>query len=445
MTTSRFLQGNFAPVQEELTATDLEVRGELPRELNGRLLRIGPNPVAPKEPYNWFTGNGMVHGIRLREGRALWYRNRYVRDEEVVEAKGWPEVPGPQHGMGANIANTNVIGHAGKTFAIVEAGGLPVELTSELETVARSDFDGSLNGSFTAHPKRDPKTGELHAVTYYWEWDHLKYVIVGNDGRVRREVQIPVPGGPMVHDLAITDRFALLFDLPCTFDPSVLEAGGSFPYVWHPEYGSRMGLIPRDGEASDVRWFEVEPCYVFHPLNAYEVGDDQVVLDAVRHERVFDADRNGLTEGNPVLTRWTFDLAGGSVKEEQLDDRFIEFPRMDERRIGSANRYGYVARYAQDGEEADFPSLLKYDLETGASQEWDPGTGRSPLEPVFVPRSEDSGEDDGWILTCVYDASTNRSELVVLDAQNLGDPIATVPLPARIPFGFHGNWVPDPA
>jgi len=443
MTTSPYLQGNFGPVQEELTSTTLEVRGSLPRELTGRLLRIGPNPVAPQEPYHWFTGNGMVHGVQLREGRAEWYRNRYVRDAEVVEAKGWPEVPGPQHGMGGNTANTNVIGHAGSTWAIVEGGGLPVQLTNDLETVARSDFGGTLEGGFTAHPKKDPITGELHAVTYYWEWDHIKYVVVDTAGRVRHQVEVPVPGGPMIHDMALTENFAVLFDLPCIFDPAVIEEGGSFPYRWHPEYGSRMGLLPREGTASDVRWFDVDTCYVFHPLNAYETSDRTVVLDAVRHERMFDKDANGPTEGKPVLARWTFDMVGGSVKEERLDDRFIEFPRHDERLVGRKNRFGYAARYDMtDG--YDFPSLLKYDLEKGSSEEWDPGKGRSPMEPVFVPRHEGAAEDDGWILTWVYDAAGNRSELVVLEAGAFADgPIATVLLPERVPFGFHGNWVPD--
>ncbi len=445
MTSSPFLSGNFAPLEEELTVTDLPVRGELPRELNGRLLRIGPNPVAPAEPYHWFTGNGMVHGLRLRDGRAEWYRNRYVRDDGVCEAKGWPEVPGPRHGTGGNTANTNVIGHAGKTWAIVEAGGLPVELTEDLETVARSDFGGTLQGSFTAHPKKDPATGELHAVTYYWEWDHIKHVVVGADGRVRRSVGVPVPGGPMVHDTAITESHVVLMDLPCIFDPEVMEQGGSFPYAWHPEYGARIGLLPLEGTAEEVRWFEIDSCYVFHPLNAFDVGPDQVVFDAVRHERVFDRNRNGPTEGNPVLARWTFDLAGGSVKEERLDERQVEFPRHDERRVGRALRYGYAASFVEAGEGAvDFRELLKYDLEKNGCESWVAGPGRAPMEPVFVPKSDDAAEDEGWLLSYVYDAAENRSEVVVLDATHIAaGPIATILLPTRVPFGFHGNFVPD--
>src|SRR3954469_18335036 len=163
-TTDAYLAGNFGPVREEITATPLRVTGVIPSELNGRYARIGPNPVAP-DPGNhhWFVGDGMVHGVRLGEGRAEWYRARYVRGDRVTAAFGGPPAPGPRFGMGDGSANTNVIHHAGKTLAIVEAGGLPVELDEHFETTARTNFDGTLPGSFTAHPKRDPVTGDLHA------------------------------------------------------------------------------------------------------------------------------------------------------------------------------------------------------------------------------------------------------------------------------------------
>jgi carotenoid cleavage dioxygenase len=173
MTENVYLSGNFAPLEAEITATDLDVTGSIPRDLSGRLLRIGPNPVAadPKT-HHWFLGNGMVHGLRLRDGKAEWYRNRYVRDDKVTELKGWPKVEGPERDdmLGDGVANTNVIGHAGKTFAIVEAGNLPVELSYELETICRSDFGGTLPAGLTAHPHRDPDTGELHAAVYSPAW-----------------------------------------------------------------------------------------------------------------------------------------------------------------------------------------------------------------------------------------------------------------------------------
>ena len=439
---SPYLSGNFAPLRDEVTAFDLRVTGTIPRELSGRLLRIGPNPVEPPDPakYHWFSGNGMVHGVQLRDGRAQWYRNRFVRDDAVTAARGWPKTPGPRHGMGVGVANTNVIGHAGRTWAIVEAGGLPVELTRELETVAYSNFGGTLPGSFTAHPKRDPDTGELHAMAYYWEWDYVQYLVLGTDGRVRKAVNVPVPGKPMLHDCAITERYVVIFDLPCTFDVEVAMQGG-FPYVWNPDYGARVGLLPREGEAKDVRWLEVPLCYVFHPLNAYETADGQVVLDVVRHPKMFARDRLGPNEGAPTLDRWLLDPSSGKVREERLDDRGQEFPRHDERRIGKQIRYGYTAAL---GDGLGVGPLYKHDLAKRTTQVRDEGKGRAYLEPVFVPRAPDSDEDDGWILAYVYDAPTHGGEVQILHAQDFtGRPVATIRLPQRVPYGFHGNWVPD--
>ncbi len=437
-----YLAGNFAPVGKEVTAERLPVRGEIPRELCGRLLRIGPNPIAPNpETHHWFAGYGMVHGLRLRGGRAEWYRNRYVRSDGVTQAFGWPEVPGPRHGMGDGSANTNVIAHGGRSWALVEAGSPPVELSYELETIARRDFDGTLPGSFTAHPKRDPRTGELHAVTYYWEWDHLQYMVVGHDARVRKLVKVPVPGRPMVHDMALTETKALLFDLPVHFDIQLIESGAAFPYRWNPDFAPRVGVLPRDGGAEDVRWCEAPSCYVYHPLNAFDLPDGRVVVDVVKHPKMFANDLLGPNEGESTLWRWTLDPARGRISEEQLDDRGQEFPRHDERLVGKPYRYGYCASFSTGGQHGP---LLKHDLAKGTTQVHEYGPGRVTLEAVFVPRSEDSAEDDGWLLSYVYDANRDASDVVILDAQDFtGRPVAEIALPQRVPFGFHGNWAPD--
>jgi carotenoid cleavage dioxygenase-like enzyme len=437
-----FLSGNYAPVEQELTALDLPVTGAIPPELRGRFLRIGPNPVQTPDlaRYHWFLGNGMVHGLRVRDGRAEWYRNRFVRDDHVTRVKGWPRTPGPRHGLFDGIANTNVIGHAGRTFAIVEGGALPVELGYELETVAMSDFGGTLPSGFSAHPKRDPDTGELHTVVYYWQWNHLQYVVVGADARVRRVVEVPVPGMPMVHDCAITERYVILLDLPCTFD---LEAAAKsdFPYVWNPSYGARVGLLPRDGDAAQISWLDVPLCMVFHTLNAYDTADGRVVLDVCRYPRMFASDLRGPNEDPATLVRWVLDPASGRAHEECLDDRAQEFPRQDERRLGKPIRYAYTA--ALGGDPGTCP-IYKHDLQRRTGETYDPGKGRFLFEPVFVPRAPDAGEDDGWVMAYVYDAPSNRSDVVILAAQDFSaGPLATIHLPERVPFGFHGNWAPD--
>ncbi|HKY65642.1 MAG TPA: carotenoid oxygenase family protein [Acidimicrobiales bacterium] len=428
--TSPYLQGNFAPVTDEVTHLDLPVTGTLPAELAGRLLRIGPNPLTPPDPatYHWFVGDGMVHGLRLRDGRAAWYRNRWVRGDEV--------------------ANTHVIGVGGRTFALVEAGNPPVELTDELETVGTCRFDDTLDGSFSAHTHEDPDTGLLHAVTYHWSWDHVRHVVVGPDAHVRREVQVPVPDGPSVHDCAITERFVVIFDLPVTFSMDAVSAGARFPYRWDPAHPPRVGLLPLDGAAEDVRWFDAPSCYVFHTLNAFDdvdaggtEGHDRVVVDVVRHPKMFATVTNGPDEGDPVLERWTLDLASGGLTTDVLDDHPQEFPRIDERRTGRPHRYGYGATLAPG---AHHGPALKHDLVAGTTTVHDYGTGRVTLEPVFVPRPDATAEDDGWVLSYVYDATTDRTDVVVLDARDFGgDPVATVHLPVRVPFGFHGSWVPD--
>jgi carotenoid cleavage dioxygenase len=438
---NRYLVGNYAPVAEELTCADLPVTGSLPEALCGRYLRNGPNPIVAPEPstYHWFTGDGMVHGIRIRDGRAEWYRNRFVRSAVVAGALGEPVRPGPVHADMDFAANTNVIGHAGRTFAVVEAGARPYELGYELDTVGPCDFDGTLPGGYTAHPKRDPMTGELHAVSYFWGWGNVvQYTVVDTRGLVRKAVDVEVGGSVSVHDMSLTERFAVIYDLPVVFDLDAAMAGAQFPYRWDDEYPARIGLLDREGTASDLNWFDVEPCYVFHPMNAYDDGE-HVVLDVVRHPRMFDTHRLGPDEGAPSLERWTVDLAAGKVVEERLDDRGQEFPRVDERLVGRRHRYGYTAAFLT-GDSA----LVKHDLDRRTSEVRYLHTGGGACEAVFVPSQPDAAEDDGWVLSLVYDSDRDTSDLLVLNASDFtGEPQAVIHLPQRVPFGFHGNWIPD--
>jgi carotenoid cleavage dioxygenase len=345
--------------------------------------------------------------------------------------------------MGDNTANTNVIAHAGATWAIVEAGGLPVRLTDDLETVARSDFDGTLPGSFTAHPKVDPSTGELHAMAYYWEWPYVQYLVVGTDGRVNRVEQIECPDGPMMHDFALTERNVVVFDLPCTFSMEAVAEGASFPYRWNPDHPARIGLLPRAGTAADVVWCEVSPCYVFHPMNAFDLPDGRVVVDVARHPKMFASDVRGPNEGAPTLERWTIDPTGAKVLEERIDDRGQEFPRVDERLLGRQHRWGYTVGFETADRGIDAGSVYRHDFATGAVERRDDAGRYGWGEVVFVPRSDTSAEDDGWLMGYRYDRDAETSELVVLAAQDVtGDPVAVVHLPRRVPYGFHGNWMP---
>jgi carotenoid cleavage dioxygenase len=441
-----YLNGVFAPVAEETTAFDLPVTGTLPPELEGRVLLIGPNPIAAPDPrrYSWFLGDGMVHGVRLRAGRAEWYRNRWIRSKKVARVLGGPRTPTPRRAL-MDTVNTSVIELDGTTLALVEGGCLPVELTRELETVAYTDLGGTLPSGFTAHPKADPVTGELHAAAYFHGRSYVQYIVIGKDGRARKVERIDLPGGtPMMHEISLTERYVVLYDLPLRFSWSA-AVRRRMPYAWNRDYPARFGVLPREGCARDIRWFETDPCFIFHTFNAYEDGD-AIVLDAVRYESVFaDPASYPDTGALPELWRYRIDLVDGRVGRRQIDDRKVEMPRVDDRRIGRAHRYGYCLELdaADDAGTPPF-ALIKYDLTAGTSEVRRFGPGSAPGEPLFVPRDHAAAEDDGWVLSYVYDAQRGASDLVVLHAQEMtGTPLATVHLPCRVPLGFHGNYLPD--
>lgn len=475
---NRFLNAEFAPVRRELTEFDLAVTGTLPDWLDGRYLRTGPNPIADVDPdtYNWFTGDGMVHGVRLSGGRALWYRNRWVDSAETGRLLGRP---GPDetgrsflHGPGAN---TNVIGFRGRTLALVEAGLACAELSDELDTLDVCDFDGTIRGGYTAHPIEDPDTGELHAVSYnFGMGDKVSYSVIGTDGRARRTVDVTVGGSPMMHAFSLSERHVVVYDLPVTFDtkqavtgsvpaplrgfaslamsaavgrvrmPHVIadrlppSTSGALPYSWNPHYRARVGVMPREGGDADVRWLDVDPCFVYHPLNAHDVGST-VVVDLVVHERTFDRDHSGPSEGHPRLERWTLDSAATSVRRERLSDVELEFPRIDERRTGREHRYGWAVGGPND--DITLETLTLVDARGGDPLRRSFGLTKRVGEFVFHPRDPHAPEGDGVVMGLVTDLGDDSSELRVLDALTLED-VAAVRLPQRVPAGFHGNWLP---
>jgi carotenoid cleavage dioxygenase len=388
-----------------------------------------------------------------------------------------------------------VLAHAGKTLALVEGGVANYELTDDLDTVGPCDFDGTLAGGYAAHPHRDPRTGELHAVSYSFARGRtVQYSVIDAHGHARRTVDIKVSGSPMMHDFSLTDKYVVIYDLPVTLDPmqvvgakvpawmrhpaklvaqSVIgrvrvpgpiaaminrneRQAYQLPYAWNPRYPARIGVMPREtgdnaGEAP-VRWFDIEPCYVYHPLNAYSeirAGNEVLVLDVVRYERMFDRDRRGPGESRPTLDRWTINLTTGAVGSERRDDRAQEFPRINETRLGGRHRFGYTVGleggFLGSGRTQMSTSLYKHDYATGSSTV-------APLDPElligemsFVPRpatgAHDVGEDDGILIGYGYHRGRDEGQLVLLDGQTC-EAVATVHLPQRVPMGFHGNWAP---
>jgi carotenoid cleavage dioxygenase len=454
---SRFLEGNFFPVHEETAAADLKVVGTLPKELDGLFVRNGPNPqFAPIGKYHWFDGDGMVHAVRIRDGKAD-YRNRYVRTAGFAEEKKAGKAlytgllePRDLKKVAAgeplfkNAANTSLAFHAGKLLAQWEAGEPHALTVPDLDTVGPHTFGGKLKHPWSAHPKLDPETGELFGYGYDIKPPFVSYSVVDPKGALVRTATVDVKRPTMMHDFALTANYLIFPEQPQTFDLKRAIAG-KMPWHFDPKLPTRFGLVPRSGRGDTV-WFTAEPGYFFHTLNAFEDGDT-VVLVACRFARFPDAlalggDAPDKTPNAPVLYRWTFDLKSGAVKEGPIDDAPSEFPRINERTLGRKMRYGYVGEAAGDL----FDGYRKFDLQKNTAERHRLGDGRFGGEAVFVPHPEARAEDAGWLLTFVFDKGTEKSELLVLDACDFAaKPVARVQLPRRVPYGFHGTWVPGAA
>ncbi len=441
-TTPWHLRGNWAPVFDERTDHELRVDGTIPPALNGTYVRTGPNPASGTSAH-WFFGDGMLHGVRLRDGKAEWYKNRFVQTPNISDPQDMVSTIGD---LTRGTGNTHVVPHNGELLCL-EEGHWPFRADTDLNTLGIQNYDGELTCAMTAHPKICPETGELLAFSYMNpEPDFLHYIRVSADGKLMQQEGIELPKMVMMHDFNVTRNHVVFMDLPVCLNFEALKTG--FPFMWEPDAGARLGVLPRTGGTNaDIRWFEIDPCYVFHPVNAYEDGD-RIIIHVSRQESAFGTSSDDYANVGR-LARWMIDLVAGTVTEERVDDRPGDFGRVDDRRVGLDARYGYLMAMAGEGnaEEPVYGSkLLKYDLASGECVEHDLGDGVRGAEPVFAPASDDAGEDEGWVISLAHDTTSDQSRLIILDAQNFSaPPVAIVHLPRRVPYGAHGNWVPDGA
>ncbi|MCB9679280.1 MAG: carotenoid oxygenase family protein [Alphaproteobacteria bacterium] len=455
-----YLHGLFAPVTAEVAAHALEVEGELPRDLHGAYFRNGPNNrYAPLNRYHWFDGDGMVHGIWFENGEAR-YRNRYVHTagfelESERNAPIWPGVLGPfdfsapLHPI-KDTANTDLIFLNGQLLALwYESGRLYALDPETLEPRGVQDFHGKLVERVSAHSKVDPATGDFLFFGYGDEPPYMTYGVVRPDGTVHH-TEITLPGPRRPHDLGVTPHHSILHDFPVFHDEALFRQTGRRIPLFHPEVPTRYGVIPRFGKGTDVRWFDFEPCYMLHVVNCWEDGDWVVMIGCRTTDPSLKPDKrdgkiaamlSGL-ELQANLYVWGMNLATGETREGPMDDLNAEFPMIHPGMLGRKNRWSYHARIPYEI-PATFDGLVKYDLETAASERFDYGPGIFGSEAPFAPRPGATDEDDGWLLTFVTDVNRWSSECWVFHAQALRDgPIAKVKLPQRVPAGFHATWVP---
>ncbi|MEM6398021.1 MAG: carotenoid oxygenase family protein [Bacteroidota bacterium] len=442
---SHYQRVPLMPIKKESTHLNLAVEGHIPLELNGLYVRNGPNHVDDVHPHHhYFSGHGMVHGVRIRDGQALWYRNRVVRAGDAPKVLGEPDPGGPiSHELDAS-PNTNVVLFADRLYASIEAGPNLVELGPHLETVSRSTLNGVLEYGYTGHHKIDPDDGDVHAVIYNMVLGgRAQYVRLDKNGKLLNEVKVPLTGATQIHDMSITKNYVIIFDLNVVFDPSLAKLT-TLPITWNGDKPGRVGILPKDGKAEDVRWFEVEPCYVYHPMNAFETDDGKVVVDVSRYRRAAQRDMYGpLGDTTPTIDRWTFDLLGNTAvaKEDRQVDQPLDFPKISPLVEGRPYRYGYAAIATL---LPSFEGAVKVDHLTGQVEHQDFGGGKVG-EMTFIPRKGAKEEDDGWLVGYVYQPAVNRSRFVILNGKDFsGEPAASVWIPEPyVPIGTHGGWFPN--
>jgi carotenoid cleavage dioxygenase-like enzyme len=468
---SPYLEGPYAPVLEEIVARDLEVvAGAIPADLEGTFVRNGANPrLPPKGRYHWFDGDGMLHAVSLSGGKAS-YRNRFVSTSGFVAEREageplWTGILEPidlknPRGPFKNTANTDLVFHAGKLLALWWQSGLPwVIRLPDLETCGEERFGANHKPGISAHPKVDPRTGEMMFMTFAARAPFLSYGVIDAKGALAHYVPIEsVPGPRYQHDIAITERFTILMDLPMYADPEMLAVGKSRVRFFRDQ-PARFGVIPRHGQGNDIRWFEAEACYVYHTINAWEEtspsGEEEIVLVGCRIADPLMGDPNnpeaarpvpsiGLQRLEPYLHEWRMNLATGKVRERRLGDLLVEFPRMDNRLLGQKSRFSFNPKVAH-APTLFFEGLVKHDFERDSDVVFDYPAGWSAGEAVVCPREGSTGEDDAYVLTFALEHATGNSELWIWSAKDFGAPIARVRIPARVPVGYHAWWVPEAA
>ncbi|MEM1401949.1 MAG: carotenoid oxygenase family protein [Pseudomonadota bacterium] len=461
-----YLHGVYAPVLSELQATNLEVEGELPVDLSGAYFRNGPNPVyQPKNRYHPFDGDGMVHAVYFNEGMAS-YRNRYVHTVawDGERADGQSVSPGVMGPFDYNISefgikdtsNTDIFVYSGDVMTLWYNAGHPYRLGAEsLETKGYFELEGRQQRRLSAHSKVDLKTGELLFFDYGDEPPYMTFGVADASGKLLRESAIELPGPRLPHDIGFTENYAILHDLPFFHDMNVLRNHRMRVLTFHQDIPTRFGLLPRNSEGLQPRWFECEPCYILHVTNCWEEGD-WVIMDGCRSRNPMPQARPGEGELAHMLAymrleanayRWRFNLRTGEVREGDIDDLNTEFNKSNPLFHGRKSKFSYHQRIptdAEGGHTLRFTGLVKYNNDTGQYQHFPYGEGVYGSEAVFAPRKGagfDSEEDDGYVITLVTDSKNWESHCLVFDARDISKgPMARIKMPHRVPAGFHATY-----
>ena len=470
-------QKGYESLKQEFDYWIDDVEGQIPQELNGTLFRNGPGllDVNGQPVHHPFDGDGMISAIAFRDGRAH-FRNRHIRTQAFLEEEKagkilYRGVFGTQKAGGwlanafdlrlKNIANTNVIYWGGKLLALWEAAD-PHRLDPHtLETLGKEHFNGVLRDGepFAAHPRLDPSCdrdgGNPTLVNFSLKVGLSTTITIfelNPAGEVVRKHAHSIPGFAFIHDFAITPNYCIFFQNPIAFNPLPFALGlrGAGECIkFQPHQNTRVIVIPRHPK-QQVEILETHSGFVFHHANAFE-QDGKIVIDSICYESFPEVepgsdfkqvDFDALKPGQ--LWRFYLNLQDKTVSREVIEEQCCEFPSIHKERMGRPYRYLYMgAAHARTG-NAPLQAILKIDLESEERQFWSAAPRGFVSEPIFVERPNSTIEDDGWILTLVYDAAHHRSDVVILDAQNLNQgPVAKLHLKHHIPYGLHGSFAPE--
>jgi carotenoid cleavage dioxygenase-like enzyme len=464
--------GPWRPQVVERSVGDCDVFGDIPADLDGVYLRNTENPVHPAlQIYHPFDGDAMVHVVGFRDGKAF-YRNRFVRTEGFVAEQQagralWaglaedPAISPTDTGWGArgrmkDASSTDIVVHNGVALtSFYQCGDLYRVRPTTLETLGPAPWHGRFptEVGVSAHPKVDTRTGELLFFNYSTDAPYMHYGVVDEADNLVHYLDVPLPGPRLPHDMAFTENYAILNDLPLFWDPVALKAG-KYAARFHPDMPARLAVIPRRGTTSEIRWFEADPTYVLHWVNAYEDGDE-IVLDGffqqnpeppsgggTLYQRMFRFIDNEVLGAR--LHRWRLNLSTGLAKEESLTDTVSEFGMINAQRAGQAHRYTYSATSVPGW--FLFNGIVKHDAVTGREERYAFDDGVFASETSVAPRVGSTAEDDAYLVTITSDMNRDLSECLVFDARNLaGGPIVRVRLPERVSSGTHSTWAPGTA
>jgi len=462
-----YLIGPHEPIREELDSPELECIGDIPKDFSGIYLRNGPNQRhAPYGLHHWFDGDGMIHSAEFKEGKVR-YRNKWIKtkslSKESEEGKSiWPglmDTPDRdlQISWGSDLwlkdnSNTDIAIHAGKAITTFYQCGEAYQLDPvTLNTLGSMDLESQGARLMSAHCMTDENNGDLLFFDYAVKPPYMTYGVFNKDSQLVNFTPIELPGARLPHSMAFTPNYSILMDLPMFWDPKLLDKD-IHKVSFYPEMQSRFGILDRMASGDTIRWFDAEPCYIYHIINSWE-EENEVVLDVCRMSSPVPSQEVRQKLSGPYGTmlawlkldacyhRYRFNLETGETKEERKEDLLSEFPVINNRYGGLPSRYSYHVTLA-DTDVILFDALVKMDSLTGTSQKFSFPEGCFGSEMQFAPRHNSNAEDDGYLISFVTNMNSMKGEIQIFPAEDLSKgPICRLIVPQQIPPGFHSSFV----